>query len=66
MSQGDNMTDGQTVQWERLLPTEFREAVAWLPVVFLPLGTVEWHGEHNALGAGEATDPLSCHRVESG
>src|SRR5690242_2360658 len=38
------------VQWERLLPAEFRALFAALPVVFLPLGTVEWHGEHNALG----------------
>jgi creatinine amidohydrolase len=50
---------GREVQWERLLPAEFRRAVEALPVVFLPLGTVEWHGEHNALGL----DALKAHRL---
>jgi len=44
------VNETREVCWERLLPAEFREAMAALPVVFLPLGTVEWHGEHNALG----------------
>jgi creatinine amidohydrolase len=44
-------------RWEMLLPAEFRARVAALPVVFLPLGTVEWHGEHNALGL----DSLKAH-----
>jgi len=38
------------VQWERMLPFQFRAAQEALPVAFLPLGTVEYHGEHNALG----------------
>ena len=50
---------GQNVQWERMLPAEFRAAQAALPVVFLPLGTVEWHGEHNALGL----DALKAHQL---
>src|SRR2546427_13120524 len=62
MSQGIDMTDEQKVQWERLLPREFREAVARLPVVFLPLGTVECHGEHNALGL----DALKAHALCAG
>jgi creatinine amidohydrolase len=47
------------VQWERMLPAEFRAAQAALPVCFLPLGTVEWHGEHNALGL----DALKAHAL---
>ncbi len=47
------------VRWERLLPVEFRAAFTHLPVVFLPLGTVEWHGEHNALGL----DSLKAHAL---
>lgn len=47
------------VQWERMLPAEFRAAMNALPVVFLPLGTVEWHGEHNALGL----DSLKAHEL---
>jgi creatinine amidohydrolase len=47
------------VQWELMLPAEFRAAQASLPVCFLPLGTVEWHGEHNALGL----DALKAHAL---
>lgn len=49
----------ERTQWERMLPHQFRDAVAALPVVFLPLGTVEWHGEHNALGL----DALKAHAL---
>jgi creatinine amidohydrolase len=49
----------EEIQWERMLPVEFRAAMAALPVVFLPLGTVEWHGEHNALGL----DALKAHEL---
>jgi len=47
------------IQWEQMLPKEFRAAMAALPVAFLPLGTVEWHGEHNALGL----DSLKAHEL---
>ncbi|MCZ6678114.1 MAG: creatininase family protein [Candidatus Poribacteria bacterium] len=49
----------ETIQWERMLPEEFRAAFNRLPVVYLPLGTVEWHGEHNALGL----DSLKAHAL---
>ena len=49
----------KNVQWERMLPYEFRAAQTELPTVFLPLGTVEWHGEHNALGL----DALKAHQL---
>ena len=39
-----------TIQWELMLPEEFRAAFARLPICYLPLGTVEWHGEPDALG----------------
>jgi creatinine amidohydrolase len=42
-----------------MLPDEFRKAAEALPVCFLPLGTVEWHGEHNALGL----DALKAHAL---
>ncbi len=45
--------------WERMLPKQFREAQSALPVCFLPLGTVEWHGEHNTLGL----DAVKAHRL---
>ena len=46
-------------QWELMLPEEFRAAMNALPVCFMPLGTVEWHGEHNALGL----DSLKAHAL---
>jgi creatinine amidohydrolase len=52
-------SEKEHIQWERMLPAEFRAAVETLPVVFLPLGTVEWHGEHNALGL----DSLKAHAL---
>lgn len=47
------------VQWELLFPREYRQRFDKLPVAFLPLGTVEWHGEHNALGL----DALKAHAL---
>lgn len=43
------MTD--KVHHEHLLPHEFLERLAHRPVAYLPIGTLEWHGEQNALGA---------------
>jgi creatinine amidohydrolase len=42
-----------------MLPHQFRQAFDALPVCFLPLGTVEWHGEHDALGL----DSLKAHAL---
>ncbi len=43
------MTDN--VDYEEMLPREFVARLAQRPVGYLPLGTLEWHGVHNALGA---------------
>src|SRR6478735_4043036 len=42
---------GPKVQYLELLPHQFRARLAARPVGYLPLGTLEWHGEQNALGA---------------
>jgi creatinine amidohydrolase len=34
-----------------MTPSEFREKLAEAPIAYLPLGTIEWHGEHMPLGA---------------
>jgi creatinine amidohydrolase len=39
------------VDYEELLPHEFEERLAQRPVGYLPIGTLEWHGPQNALGA---------------
>jgi creatinine amidohydrolase len=39
------------VRFDELLPHEFRKRLAERPIAYLPLGTLEWHGEHLPLGA---------------
>jgi len=38
------------VNYERMLPHELDEAVAAFPVAYVPVGSLEWHGKHLALG----------------
>jgi creatinine amidohydrolase len=38
------------VRYERLHPAELRDAVARFPVAYVPLGTLEFHGEHLPFG----------------
>ncbi|MBT5875574.1 MAG: creatininase family protein [Candidatus Latescibacteria bacterium] len=58
------------VQWELMLPAEFDAAMSQLPVCFLPLGTVEWHGLHTALGLDSLKAHALCvdaaHKAEGG
>lgn len=49
----------EKVQYLDLLPHEFRARLAARPVAYLPLGTLEWHGEQNTLGA----DALQSHAL---
>jgi creatinine amidohydrolase len=49
----------EKVQYLELLPHEFRERLAARAVGYLPMGTLEWHGEQNALGA----DALQSHAL---
>ena len=39
------------VNYEELTPSEFRVRLADAPIAYLPLGTLEWHGEHLPLGS---------------
>ena len=39
------------VLYAELTPQEFRKRIKTCPVAYLPLGTLEWHGEHLPLGA---------------
>ena len=38
------------VQYEEMFPWEIANAMQATPLIYLPLGTLEWHGEHNAAG----------------
>lgn len=41
----------EKVLYEELTPREFRARLEACPVAYLPLGTLEWHGEHLPLGS---------------
>ena len=47
----DNPLSKVKVRFDELLPHEFRKRLAERPIAYLPLGTLEWHGEHLALGS---------------
>jgi creatinine amidohydrolase len=41
----------EKIHYADLLPHEFRARLAARPLGWLPMGTLEWHGEHNPLGS---------------
>lgn len=47
------------VQYERLRPEQIRERREAWPVLYIPLGTLEWHGFHNPVGL----DALKIHQL---
>lgn len=47
------------VRLEHLRPREIRHAMEQCPTLYQPLGTVEWHGEHNIVGL----DSLKAHAL---
>ncbi len=47
------------VRYELMYPGEFAEAVARCPVAYVPMGLLEWHGEHLPLGV----DGLKSHAL---
>jgi creatinine amidohydrolase len=47
------------VQYERLRPAEIVARREACPVAYLPIGTIEWHGEHNPVGL----DTLKIHAL---
>lgn len=38
------------VRYEEMLPHELEEALQQFPVAYVPVGSLEWHGRHLALG----------------
>lgn len=47
------------VRYEEMLPHEFEAALAQFPVAYVPVGSLEWHGRHLALG----NDTLKAHGI---
>ena len=58
---GSGQKTFQRVLYEELTPAEFRIRLAEAPVAFLPLGTLEFHGEHLPLGS-DAIQPSEFFR----
>ncbi len=46
-------------QFEEMFPWEFARALTEAPICYVPLGVLEWHGEHNAVGL----DALKAHAI---
>lgn len=59
------MKNHDHVRLELLLPIQIRERLAENPVVFIPLGTVEWHCEHLPVGLDALTAHGLCLRAAS-
>ena len=55
--------DFRTVQAELLLPWQLRAALEAQPVVYIPLGTIEWHCEHLPVGLDALTAHGLCLRA---
>ncbi len=47
------------LRYEEMTPAELRAALAARPVVYMPCGLLEWHGDHLPLG----TDGLKAHAI---
>jgi len=55
----------QKMLYVELTPQEFRERLAVAPIAYLPLGALEWHGDHLPLGAdGLQAQGFFCHLAE--
>jgi len=50
---------GRKVKFEEMFPWEVAAAMAEAPLCYLPLGTLEWHGEHSAVGL----DAIKAHAI---
>ena len=53
------MSDAHGVRLELLLPSEIEAALKRRSVVYVPLGTYEWHGQHLPIGL----DALTAHGI---
>ena len=47
------------VEYEQLLPYQFAERIEAHPLVYVPVGSLEWHSEHMALG----NDAIKMHAL---
>jgi creatinine amidohydrolase len=58
---------GVEVRFHMLRPEQITQRRVEFPVVYIPLGTLEWHGLHNPLGAdGLQAETLAVRCAEKG
>ena len=55
----DGVPAPREVRLERMRPREIEEAMGACPVLFQPIGTIEWHGLHNMVGL----DAVKAHHL---
>lgn len=51
------------VRWEKLRPRDMEKIVSEFPVVYVPFGSLEWHGYHNPLGLDTIKARALCLRA---
>ena len=49
----------EVVEYQNLLPYQFEKRITECPLVYVPVGSLEWHGEHLALG----NDAIKIHAL---
>ncbi len=49
--------------YDEMFPWEIAQAISQAPVGYLPLGTLEWHGEHNVVGLDALKAQAICARA---
>jgi creatinine amidohydrolase len=59
MMSGRTLDRYSRVQYELLRPSQVKELREQYPIVYIPVGSLEWHGVHNPLG----TDGLKAHAI---
>ena len=51
------------LRYEEMFPWEIARAMTEAPIGYLPLGTLEWHGEHNVVGLDALKAQAICLRA---
>src|SRR5438067_1901163 len=56
---GEEWSPMSKLRYEEMLPSEIVAVRTACPIAYVPLGTLEWHGEHDAVGL----DALKAHAL---